>query len=87
MGEHRISLGFNFTESQKARLLSEIEGFYLDVFDEEISDLHQEQLLDFIAESAAPIIYNKALDDVSDWHKAQAENLAIDFTMLYRDID
>lgn len=83
---NRQSLGFQLTERQRKQALAEIEAFYLDVLDEEVSSLKQEQILDFISETLAPIIYNKALDDAKKWFDEQMENVSIDYTLLYRDI-
>lgn len=82
----RHSLGFKFNEEQKKKALADIEGFYLETFDEEASLLKQEQILDFVEESLAPVIYNKALDDALRWFSTQMENLSIDYTLLYRDL-
>lgn len=82
----RQSLGFKFNEQQKKKALADIEGFYLETFDEEASRLKQEQILDFVEESLAPVIYNKALDDAQRWFTGQMEDLAIDYTLLYRDL-
>ena len=35
----------------------------------------------------APIIYNKALDDAQHWCQQQAENLQLDYYLLYCDSD
>lgn len=80
------SLGFKFNDQQKKKALADIEGFYLETFDEEASRLKQEQILDFVEETLAPVIYNKALDDALRWFSEQMENLSIDYTLLYRDL-
>ena len=52
------------TEVQKKRIREEIAAFYLDVRGTEIGIIEQEQLLELFAETLAPIIYDKALDDI-----------------------
>ena len=73
-------------DEQKKHLISEIEAFYLDVRGEEIGIIEEEQILDLFCEHMAPIIYNKALDDIQNWYKQQMENLSSDYYVLYKDV-
>ena len=74
------------SDEQKKHLISEIEAFYLDVRGEEIGIIEEEQILDLFCEHMAPIIYNKALDDIQNWYKQQMENLSSDYYVLYKDV-
>ena len=73
-------------DEQKKHLISEIEAFYLDVRGEEIGIIEEEQILELFCEHMAPIIYNKALDDIQNWYKQQMENLSSDYYVLYKDV-
>lgn len=72
------------TEVQKKRIREEIAAFYLDVRGTEIGIIEQEQLLELFAETLAPIIYDKALDDIKQWYLRQQENMESDYYMLYK---
>lgn len=73
-------------DAQKKQIISEIEAFYLDVRGEEIGIIEEEQILELFCEHMAPIIYNKALDDIQNWYKQQMENLSSDYYVLYKDV-
>ena len=73
-------------DEQKKHLISEIEAFYLDVRGEEIGIIEEEQILELFCEHMAPVIYNKALDDIQNWYKQQMENLSSDYYVLYKDV-
>lgn len=73
-------------DEQKKHIISEIEAFYLDVRGEEIGIIEEEQILELFCEHMAPIIYNKALDDIQNWYKQQMENLSSDYYALYKDV-
>lgn len=72
------------TEVQKKRIREEIAAFYLDVRGTEIGIIEQEQLLDLFSDTLAPIIYDKALDDIKQWYLRQQENMESDYYLLYK---
>lgn len=83
----RINLSsIQLNDDQKEQLQEEIKAFYFDAFDEEIGIVKQQQILELFTEQMAPIIYNKALDDVKNWHKAQLDNMEADYYMLYKEL-
>lgn len=55
------------SEEEKKKLRQEIEYFYREVRGEEIGIIHRDALLEIFMEHLAPVIYNKALDDVHKW--------------------
>ncbi len=73
------------SDDQKKQIISEIKAFYLDVRGEEIGMIEEQQILELFCEHMAPIIYNKALNDVEYWYKQQMENLSSDYYLLYKD--
>ncbi|MBD5501761.1 MAG: DUF2164 domain-containing protein [Lachnospiraceae bacterium] len=74
------------SDEQKKQIISEIKAFYLDVRGEEIGMIEEQQILELFCEHMAPIIYNKALNDVEYWYKQQMENLSSDYYLLYKDV-
>lgn len=84
MNRNMLSI-IKLSEQQKKQLKEEITAFYLDVRGEEIGLIEQQQLVDLFLEQLAPIVYNKALDDVRNWHREQLNNMESDYYLLYRD--
>lgn len=74
------------TDSQKRKIREEIAAFYLDVRGEEMGIIEQEQIVDLFTETLAPIVYDKALDDVKQWYSRQQENMESDYYLLYKKI-
>lgn len=75
------------SDKQKKQLAGEIKAFYLDTRGEEIGIIEEQQLIDLFCKHLAPIIYNKALDDSMCWLKEQVENLEVDYSLLYKNVD
>ncbi len=72
------------TDEQKKKIREEIAAFYQDVRGTEIGIIEQEQLLDLFTETLAPMIYDKALDDIKQWYRRQQENMESDYYLLYK---
>lgn len=72
-------------EEQKKKIKEEITAFYLDVRGEEIGIIEQQQMIELLMEHVAPIVYNKALDDVKNWHRMQLDNMESDYYLLYKE--
>ena len=62
----------------------EIKAFYLDVRGEEIGMIEQIQLMELFEEKMAPVIYNRALEDVKRWFGQVMENVESDYYGLYK---
>lgn len=77
--------GIKLSEEQKKKIKEEITAFYLDVRGEEIGIIEQQQMIELFMEHIAPIVYNKALDDVKNWHRMQLDNMESDYYLLYKD--
>ncbi len=74
------------SDSQRKKLNDEIKTFYLDERGEEIGMIEQMQLLTLFEEKMAPVVYNKALDDVKKWFMQAMENLDSDYYAFYKNI-
>lgn len=86
MKARNLHVAISLSEEQKKSIADEITAFYLDVRDEEIGIIEQQQILELFIENLAPIIYNKALDDIRKWYQNQQENLESDYYALYKNI-
>ncbi len=66
---------FEIDEERKERLISQLQEFFLDQFDEEISPFRAEQVLDFSSEALGPQIYNQAVQDARKYVQQQLDDL------------
>lgn len=55
---------FKLTKEQQQMMISDIQIFFSEERDEEISEFAAERVLDFIKEELAPHFYNAAVKDV-----------------------
>lgn len=69
-------------KEQKDRLISEIQGFFIDQRGEEIGNLQTEMLLDLLIDKVGGEIYNKALYDAWAWFRGRFDDLEADFYSL-----
>ena len=76
----------HLTDEQKKSMMEDIAYFFDSEYDEQIGLIKQMRILEFFTEELAPVIYNKALDDMMVWYKRQQDNLESDFYALYRDV-
>ena len=60
-------------------LLREIEGYFSDEFDEDISAFQAEGLLDFFVEKLGPPVYNQAIRDAHAFLQDKLADLEGDF--------
>lgn len=61
-------------ERQK-RLLADLQSFFLDEMDEEITEFRAEQILRFVVEAAGPEIYNQAVQDARKYVQDKLDDL------------
>lgn len=87
MKRNSLNQIIRLSDEQKKQIISEIKAFYLDVRGEEIGIIEEQQILELFCEHMAPIIYNKALDDVEHWYRQQMENISSDYYLLYKDVN
>jgi len=50
-------------EQRRAHLVSRLQGFFLEEFDEELSPFRAEGVLDFFLEALGPSVYNQGVQD------------------------
>ncbi len=62
-------------DERRAHLLSDLQSFFLDELDEELSAFRAEQILDFVLSKAGPEIYNQAVQDARKYMQDKLEDL------------
>ena len=62
-------------EDRKERLIGQLQGFFLEEFDEELSRFHAEQVLTFALEKLAPQVYNQAVQDALGFMQQRLDEL------------
>lgn len=68
-------MAVQLAEERRAKLVSDLQGYFLQEFDEEISPFRAEQLLDFFLETLGPPIYNQAVQDARGFMLRKLEDL------------
>ncbi len=76
----------HLTDEQKKSMMEDIAYFFDSEYDEQIGLIKQMRILEFFTEELAPVIYNKALDDMMVWYKRQQDNMESDFYALYKNM-
>ena len=56
-------------------LLQNVQGFFLEEFDEEVSSFRAEQLLDFFLERLGPQVYNQGVQDARVFLQRKLDDL------------
>ncbi|OCA93015.1 hypothetical protein A8F95_04010 [Bacillus wudalianchiensis] len=74
------------TTEQKQLMIAEIQYFFSEERDEELSEFAAERVLDFVKESLAPHFYNAAVSDVKTVVEQQFSSLEDEILTLERPI-
>jgi uncharacterized protein (DUF2164 family) len=67
------------SEERRSVLLQRLEGFYRELFDEEISHFRANELLDFFVKNLGPSVYNQAIQDARRYMQDRLEDLSAEF--------
>lgn len=62
-------------DDRRAALLSRIQSFFREEFDEELSDFRAATLLDFFVGALGPQVYNQAVQDARGFMLRRLEDL------------
>jgi len=73
MGAAIVSTGLS--EERREQLLRDLEGFYLEEFDENLSRFRAEHILDFLLNALGPPIYNQAVQDARVFMQRKLDEL------------
>lgn len=68
-------MALQLSDERRERLVQSLEGFYLEEFDETLSEFRAAQLLDFVLESIAPHVYNQAVQDARAFMQRKLDEL------------
>ncbi|WP_026583146.1 DUF2164 domain-containing protein [Bacillus sp. J33] len=74
------------TKEQHQMMISDIQTFFSQERDEEISEFSAERVLDFVKESLAPHFYNAAISDVKHVVEQQYASMEDEILTLERPI-
>lgn len=72
------------TKEQQESMISDIQHFFYQERDEELSDFAAERILDFVKESLAPHFYNAAVKDAKQLVEQQMSTLDDEILTLER---
>ncbi|MEM7416979.1 MAG: DUF2164 domain-containing protein [Gemmatimonadota bacterium] len=56
-------MALTLSDDRRVALILRLRGFYLEEFEEEVSDFRAEKVLDFFLETLGPPVYNQAVQD------------------------
>ena len=82
----KIATTVELTDEQRQILMSEIHEFFLSEYGDDLGIIKQQHILDMFIEQLAPIVYNKALDDVMLWFRRQMDNVEADYYSVYKEV-
>ncbi len=80
------NLFIKLTKDQQQLMIADIQHFFLQERDEEISEFAAESVLEFVKESLAPHFYNAAVSDVKHLVSQQLSSLEDEILTLERPI-
>ena len=63
------------TKEQLPELLSSIQAYFREEWDQEVSELKARLLLNFVMKEIAPIAYNKGVRDAESYFRQKLEDL------------
>lgn len=70
-----LMMDLGMAPERRDRLIQSLEGFYLEEFDETLSEFRAARLLDFIVESIAPHVYEQAVQDARAFMQRKLDEL------------
>ncbi|OEC00511.1 hypothetical protein GY31_19545 [Lysinibacillus sphaericus] len=74
------------TKEQQEQIIADIQRFFYNQREEDISDFEAERVLDFVKENIAPYIYNAAISDAKYVVESQLSALDEELMALERPI-
>ncbi len=79
-------MDMKLSEERSALILGELKAFFLEAFDEELSDYRAERLLEFFLTSLGPPVYNQAVQDARAFMLDKLEDLAVECYQTEKDV-
>ena len=71
-------LAIEMDELRRESLVSGVQAFFLETFEEDLSAFRAEQLLDFFLSVVGPAIYNQAIQDARIFMQKKLDDLDAD---------
>ncbi len=68
-------MSVELSEERRSELVLRFQGFFLEQFEEELSEFRAERLLDFVLEALGPQVYNQAVQDARGFMQRKLEDL------------
>ncbi|MEM9072688.1 MAG: DUF2164 domain-containing protein [Myxococcota bacterium] len=62
-------------DDRRRLLIANVRSFFLDEFDEEVSEFRAERILEHMLESVGPEIYNQAVQDARAYMQEKIDDL------------
>jgi uncharacterized protein (DUF2164 family) len=69
------------SDERHGDLLGKLSAFYLEIFDETLSEYQAERLLDFFIRKLGPEVYNQAIQDSRKFMLEKLEDLDAEFVI------
>ncbi|MBC2604803.1 DUF2164 domain-containing protein [Pelagicoccus albus] len=63
------------TKEQLPELISSIQSYFREEWDQEVSELKARLLLDYVMKEIAPVAYNKGIRDAESYFRQKIEDL------------
>ena len=71
-------LAIEIKEARRESLVSSLQAFFLETFEEDLSAFRAEQLLGFFLSAVGPEIYNQAIEDARIFMQEKLDDLDAD---------
>lgn len=68
-------MSVELSEERRSELVLRLQGFFLEQFEEELSEFRADHLLDFALEALGPQVYNQAVQDARGFMQRKLEDL------------
>lgn len=68
-------MAITLDDERRAHMISRLQGFFLEEFDEELSAFRAESMLDFFLETLGPSIYNQGVEDARNYMMQKLDDL------------
>ncbi len=68
-------MSVELSDERRSELVLRLQGFFLEQFEEELSEFRAEHLLDFVLEAMGPQVYNQAVQDARVFMQRKLEDL------------
>ena len=68
-------MSIEIDESRRQQLVAGLQAFFLEQYDEVLSDFRAQRLLDFVLDALGPQVYNQAVQDARDFMQQRLDDL------------